>query len=72
MASACERGARGPRAGLGGSAPPHRAGLLASAVEPMDFFPGSVDGLDDDVGLVDADVFDMLLCAEQAGHVGPR
>lgn len=38
----------------------------------MDFFPGSVDGLDDDVGLVDADVFDMLLCAEQAGHVVPR
>ncbi|KAK9840618.1 hypothetical protein WJX81_004617 [Elliptochloris bilobata] len=37
-----------------------KASMMASAVEPMDFFGGS-DGLDDDVGLVDADVFDMLL-----------
>ncbi len=45
--------------------------MLASAAEPMDFFGGG-HGLDDDVGLVDADVFDMLLCAEQAGQQGPR
>lgn len=45
--------------------------MMASAVEPMDFFGGD-DGLDDDVGLVDADVFDIIMRAEQAGGPPPR
>ena len=45
--------------------------MMASAVEPMDFFGGN-DGLDDDVGLVDADVFDMIMRAEQTSSHPPH
>ena len=59
-------------AAYGASAPAGDKGaMLASAVEPMDFF-GGADGLDDDVGLVDADVFDMIMHAEQAGSHPPQ